>query len=327
MPSNHAKLRKTILFVVFPHVKLLDIAGPLQVFNDACRRGGAHYDVAVASLDGGKLETDTVLPIHATQLANWRDTDIDTLIIAGGIGTRDAAQNTQLVTMITELAGHTKRVGSVCTGAFVLAATGLLDGRRAVTHWDSCAELQAEFPKVKVESDPVFINDSGVWSSAGVTAGIDMALAMVADDFGKPSALSTARYLVTYVVRPGGQSQFSTALANQTKDSAGQFEKLHLWIADNLAADLRVEALAAFVGMSPRNFTRRYIAKIGVSPAKSVERMRVEAARVILESTQMSIKSVAQRSGFGDEERLRRAMQRHLHTAPSEYRERFQRVD
>ncbi len=324
MPSNQANLSKSILFVVFPHVKLLDIAGPLQVFTDACLRERARYDVAVASLDGGRLETDTVLSINASHLAKWRDADIDTLIIAGGSGAQAAAKNMQLVALLTELAGKATRVGSVCTGAFVLAAMGLLDGRRAVTHWDSCTELQGEFPKVQVEADPIFINDRGVWSSAGVTSGIDMALAMVTDDFGKKIALSTARYLVTYVVRPGGQSQFSTTLENQTKDSTGQFENLHLWIADNLTADLRVDALAAFVGMSSRNFTRRYIAEIGVSPAKSVERIRVEAARVILESSQMSIKSVARRSGFGDEERLRRAMQRHLNIAPSEYRERFQ---
>lgn len=252
---------------------------------------------------------------------------IDTLIIAGGRGAQAAAKNMQLVALLTELAGKATRVGSVCTGAFVLAAMGLLDGRRAVTHWDSCTKLQGEFPKVQVEADPIFINDRSVWTSAGVTAGIDMALAMVAEDFGKQTALSTARYLVTYVVRPGGQSQFSTALENQTKDSTGQFENLHLWIADNLAADLRVDELAAFVGMSTRNFTRRYIEEIGLSPAKSVERIRVEAARDILESSQMSIKSVALQSGFGDEERLRRAMQRHLNIAPSEYRVRFQRLN
>lgn len=325
MPSNYAKSSKTILFVVFPQVKLLDIAGPLQVFTDACHRGGAQYNVSVASLGGGMLETDTVLSINTSQLEKWRNIKIDTMIIGGGSGADAAAKNAQLVALVTELAMNAKRVGSVCTGAFVLAATGLLDNRRAVTHWESCAKLQDEYPKVSVEADPIFITDRGVWSSAGVTAGIDMALAMVAEDFGKQSALSTARYLVTYVVRPGGQSQFSTALENQTKDSLGRFEKLHHWIADNLAADLSVDALAAFVGMSPRNFTRRYIAEIGLSPAKSIESIRVEAARVILESSQMPIKSVAQKSGFGDEERLRRAMQRHLHTAPSEYRERFQR--
>lgn len=327
MTSIYAKSSKTVLFVVFPQVKLLDIAGPLQVFTDACLGGEARYDVAVASLHGGEIETDTVLSINATQLAQWRDTDIDTLIVVGGNGANVAAKDTQLVSMIAELSVRTVRVGSVCSGAFILAAAGILDGRRAVTHWNSCAELQKDFPRVQVEVDPIFINDQDVWTSAGVTAGIDMALAMVGEDFGKQNALSTARWLVTYVVRPGGQSQFSTALENQTRDTKGLFDELHRWVADNLTADLRVDTLADFVGMSPRNFTRRYIAEIGISPAKSIERMRVDAAREILESSKMSVKSVARRSGFGDEERLRRAMQRQLHAAPSEYRERFQRQD
>lgn len=327
MTSIHAKLPKTVLFVVFQPAKLLDIAGPLQVFTDACYCGEAKYEIAVASLKGGVLNTDTVLSVNVTQLSKWRNADIDTLIVVGGGGAQTAAKDTELVSIVAELARNTKRIGSVCTGAFVLAAAGLLDGRRAVTHWNSCVELQRDFPRIQVEVNPIFINDRGVWSSAGVTAGIDMALAMVAEDFGNQTALSTARWLVTYVVRSGGQSQFSTVLENQTKDSVGQFEKLHLWITDNLSADLRVEALAQFVGMSPRNFSRRYIAQIGISPAKSVEKMRVDAAKMILETSQMSVKLVALRSGFGDEERMRRAMQRHLHTPPSEYRERFQRLD
>ncbi len=309
--------------MIFPQIKLLDIAGPLQVFTDACRESRAQYEVTVVSLTGGKIATDTVLPVTASAAKPWRNRSIDTLIVAGGNGSRAASRNAKLVSAVRQMASRSRRVGSVCSGAFVTAAAGLLDNRRAVTHWDACAELAETYPKIRVETDPIYIKDGNVWSSAGVTAGIDMALAMVAEDFGKAASLAVARSLVSFMVRPGGQSQFSAALVSQSADTRGQFDDLHGWILGNLKSDLSVERLAAIAKMSSRNFSRIYASEIGISPAKAVEAFRLEAARRLLEDTSYSIKEVARTCGFGDEERLRRSMQRSLHVSPSDYRQRF----
>jgi transcriptional regulator GlxA family with amidase domain len=214
-----------------------------------------------------------------------------------------------------------RRVASVCTGAFLLAACGLLDGRRAVTHWRSCARLQQRHPAVRVEEDRIYLRDGKVWTSAGVTAGIDLALALVEEDLGRDLALAVARHLVVFLKRPGGQSQFSTMLAAQ---SAGDdFARLHDWIATHLDADLRVEHLAAAAGMSPRHFARVYAERMGRTPAKAVEAMRIEAARRALEESGAPIEAVARRCGFGDEERMRRSFLRRLGVGPRAYRARF----
>jgi len=213
-------------------------------------------------------------------------------------------------------------VCSVCTGAFLLAATGLLSGRRAVTHWRACADLQKRYPDIAVETDPIFIRDGAVWTSAGVTAGIDLALALVQEDLGRDHALRTAQRLVMFVKRPGGQSQFSTSLWAQGADD-GTFDALHGWIASNLGTDLRVERLAEEAGMSPRNFARAYRAKTGSTPAKAIEAMRTEAARQLLEQTKQPVTRIAESCGFGDEERMRRTFLRNLGIGPSAYRARF----
>jgi transcriptional regulator GlxA family with amidase domain len=212
-------------------------------------------------------------------------------------------------------------VASVCTGAFLLAASGLLDGRRAVTHWRSCDRLRERHPTVCVEEDRIYVRDGKVWTSAGVTAGIDLALALVEEDLGRDLALAVARHLVVFLKRPGGQSQFSTMLAAQ---SAGDpFARLHQWMAAHLDADLRVERLAEAAGMSPRNFARVYVQRMGRTPAKAAEAMRIEAARRALEEGGASIEVVARRCGFGDEERLRRSFLRRLGVGPRAYRTRF----
>ena len=323
MTSFSANTVKQIVFVVFPEIKLLDIAGPMQVFTDANVDNEARYNISVVSLDGGNILTDTVLPVVSVPIADLDLRAIDTLIIVGGGGSRAASEDTKLITALKGLVAGSRRIGSVCSGAFVLAATGLLDGRRAVTHWDSCDYLAEKFPQVQIETDPIYIKDGDVWTSAGVTAGIDMALAMVAEDFGKPEALAVARSLVTYMVRPGGQSQFSTTLLLQSNESAARFDELHNWMQGNLGADLRVEKLAQVARMSPRNFARLYTSETGCTPAKSVENMRVEMARQLLEDTDHPIKVVALKCGFRDEERLRRAMGRVLNASPSDYRKRF----
>ncbi len=225
---------------------------------------------------------------------------------------------------ITQTVPKARRIASVCLGAFVLAWTGALDGKRAVTHWRYCPRLQDGFPNIRVEPNAIFVQDGRVWSSAGVSAGIDLALAMIEEDFGHTIALDVARRLVVFLKRPGGQSQFSTVLAAQASDVEGRFSALHAWIIENIASDLRVETLAERAGMTPRTFARTYVSRTGMTPANGVEALRVETARLLLESRQVGgVVEVAKRAGFGDDERMRRAFLRHLGVTPSEYRRRF----
>ncbi|BBB27964.1 AraC family transcriptional regulator [Neptunomonas japonica JAMM 1380] len=309
---------------MYPNIKLLDLAGPLQVFTDALdERGVAVYKTVILSLDGNSINSDTPVSLSTEPILEWTEQHIDTLIVVGGLGARIASQNTDLLASITELASKSKRIGSICSGAFVLAACGLLKGYRAVTHWESCEELGASYPDIKVEPEPIFINDRNVWTSAGVTAGLDMALAMVCDDLGRSAALYLARSLVTYVVRPGGQSQFSEALKVQTADGNGRFDSLHQWMRCNLDQDLRVSTLANQALMSARNFARLYVAETKQTPAKAVEAMRVEAARTMLENGKISIKVIAKQCGFGNEEGMRRSFVRLIKVTPSDYEKRF----
>lgn len=315
---------RTVLFVVYPNIKLLDLAGPLQVFADAVDDNGELvYRTAVVSMNGGQVNTDTPVSIATDPMKAWADYPVDTLVIAGGNGARAAARDTSIIKGVKQLANNASRIASVCTGAFVLAASGLLHGRRAVTHWQSCDDLSKAFPSVHVETDPIFVKDENIWTSAGVTAGIDMALAMVGEDIGRTASLTLARELVAYVVRPGGQSQFSTSLDRQTADETGRFESLHEWMTDNIEKDLQVERLAEWSNMSPRNFARLYTRQTGQTPAKAVESMRTEAARRLLEDSDLSVKQIAFECGFGDDERMRRSFMRLLNVAPSDYRQRF----
>ena len=321
---RRASSRPAILFVVYPGVKLLDLAGPLQVFNDAIDDHGiAAYRCVIASIDGRSVISDTPVTISTERLSTWSRRRIDTLIVVGGQGAYAAMEHDGLVSCITKLAARSRRVGSICNAAFILARCGLLDGRRAVTHWDSCEKLAAEYPAIDVEKNPIFMNDGEIWTSAGVTAGVDMAIAMVSDDLGRSSALSLARSLVTYLVRPGGQSQFSEALELQAADSAGRFDDLHKWIRSHLDHDLRNERLADRMNMSARNFARLYTSSVGKTPAKSVEAMRVEAACHLLEQSSSTLKTIADCCGFGDDERMRRAFIRALKVSPQDYRRRF----
>jgi transcriptional regulator GlxA family with amidase domain len=229
----------------------------------------------------------------------------------------------KLIDEIRKLSVSAGRTCSVCSGALILGATGILDGRRAVTHWEDCRRLADEFPLIKVEVDPIFVKDGSVWTSAGMTAGMDMALAVVAEDLGRPAALEMARSMVTPMVRSGGQSQFSPALNRQSLDSGGRFDTLHGWISDNLQRDLRVDVLAAQTNMSPRNFSRIYSSQMKVTPAKAVGQIRIEVARELLETTTLGVKEIAGRCGFSDYERMRRTFIKTLKTSPTEYRLRF----
>jgi transcriptional regulator GlxA family with amidase domain len=262
--------------------------------------------------------------IQTTALSNIDVDTVDTLLIGGGIGVHRAAANATLVDWIRANAAKVRRVCSVCTGAFVFAEAGLLEGRRAVTHWGSCGLLTERYPQVSVAVDPIFIHDRGIWTSAGASAGIDLALALLEEDEGHREAMRVARRLVVFLKRPGGQAQFSGPLALQDEDD-GTFASLFTWIQDNLTEDLKVEALADRCGMTPRTFARLFREKTGATPARIVERFRVEAARRSLEQTERTMKDVAVRSGFQDEERMRRAFRRQLAVGPRDYRERFRK--
>lgn len=329
MRTNSAKsdtaLPAQLIFVIYPEIALLDLAGPLQVFTWARRPDGAYgYKVAIVSQGGGRIASDTLVSIDTSPIGAWLDRAIDTLVVIGGDGVYAAAKDAEFVASIGRLASRSKRVCSVCSAAYLLACTGHLDGRRAVTHWQDTDILKRDFPGVLLETDPIFIKDGPIWTSAGITSGTDMALAIVAEDLGHEAALERAQALVTYMVRPGGQSQFSPALERQRRDRAGRFDKLHSWIAENLTTDLRVEQLAGHENMSLRSFHRAYLSTMGVTPARAVDKIRVEAARDMLETTDASIKAVAAKCGYSSEGQMRRAFARMMGISPTEYRDRFQ---
>jgi transcriptional regulator GlxA family with amidase domain len=317
---------RIIEILAFPSVQLLDVTGPLQVFataNDIAANGSegaAPYRVSVVAPGVASVATSSGLALLAQPLPP-RERVPDTLLVAGGPGVEQAAANAVLVDWLRDRAGQTRRVGSVCTGAFLLAEAGLLNGRRAVTHWSVCADLARRFPAVRVETDPIFVRDGPVWTSAGVTAGIDLALALVQEDLGRSIALAVARYLVVFLKRPGGQAQFSAALSLQMAED--RFGTFHEWLAEHLTDDLSLPALARQAAMSERSFSRHYVEATGLTPARAVEHLRVEAARRLLSDSQLPVKRVAQRCGFGSEETMRRSFLRLLSVAPQDYRARF----
>lgn len=322
--ATHTSEPRRIAFITFDGVKMLDITGPLQVFADANEvLGFEAYTTTLASLYGGPVETDTGVSLNTRRLAGVGLDDAGTLIACGGKGVHDACRDNRLIGAIRLAAQKCGRVAATCTGAFLLGASDLLDGRRCVTHWKDCDRLAEAYPQTQVDPDPIFIQDRGVWTSAGVTAGIDLALAMVEQDHSRDVAMELARHLLVYVKRPGGQSQFSEALQQQTRTASGRFGALHLWMKDNLVADLRVEELAKRVGMSPRNFARIYADETGQTPARAVEMMRIEAARIALEDPELTVKQVSVKCGFGSDERMRRSFIRQLGVSPQAYRNSF----
>jgi transcriptional regulator GlxA family with amidase domain len=311
--------------LAFPSVQLLDVTGPLQAFataNDqiAEARGIPPYAPRIVARGGVGVTASAGLGLVANPLPPV-EAPVDTLIVAGGPGVGAAAADLVLVDWLRERARRARRVASVCTGAFLLAASGILDGRRAATHWSCCGELARRFPAVRVEPDPIFVQDGSVWTSAGVTAGIDLALALVEQDLGRTVALAVARYLVVFLKRPGGQAQFSTALSLQAAED--KFGALHDWVNEHLADDISLPALARRAGMSERSFSRHYAEATGLTPGRAVERLRVEAARRLLSESRLPVKRISQRCGFGSEETMRRSFLRVLATTPQDYRARF----
>lgn len=327
MPTYSAKPFQTprpVALLLFEGTKLLDFAGPLQVFNDARTHDGAKaYDVHLLSETGGSLRTDTVCRIETSPLAAHLNAVWDTLLVSGGRSAYEAMNSEPLRDFINKSASSCKRLGSVCLGAFILAACGQLSGRSATTHWDGCSRLSVDYPDVKVQDDAIYVEDNGIWTSAGVTAGIDMAIEMVRRDLGPAEALRIAKSLVLPMVRSGGQRQFSRTLAAQASSKGHRFGDLIASLTKDFRNRKSVADMAAEVGMSERNFARRFAEDIGVSPAQFVERLRVEHAAHLLHQPHVPL-SVAQiEAGFTSQENMRRAFHRQYGISPSSYAAKF----
>jgi transcriptional regulator GlxA family with amidase domain len=312
-----------VYIACFTGVELLDIAGPTSVFSTATSllRRKSGYDVRLVAERAGPVVTSSGVTLTAEQALGSVRGAIDTLIVPGGLqGAVDSAS--PLVPIVSRLAPRVRRLASVCSGAFILSRAGLLDGRAAVTHWAACDQLRRSNPRCRVEDDRIFVRDGNVWTSAGVSTGIDLALAMVEEDHGAQLALEISRWLVVYLRRPGGQSQFSAPLAAQVAERDG-IRKLLLWMSENVQADLSVAALAQRASMSERTFARVFNAETRFTPAAYVERLRVDAARRTLESSKKSVKQIARLCGFGTVETMHRAFRRSVGSTPLEYRARF----
>jgi len=302
--------------LIFPDFQILDAAGPISVFEIAGRYAKSPLPIRVMSAKPGPVRSSSGVEMLAQKFG--APSALTTLIIAGGDGVEAAAREKCTMRFVQNVAGRGTRVASVCSGTFVLAEAGLLDGRRATTHWVRTRQFLATFPKVKLEPDQIFVRDGQIWSSAGITAGIDLALAMVAEDFGEEVVRKTARQLVLYHRRSGGQSQFSSLL--ELKAPTGRFGPLLTWAREHLDARLTVDDLADRAGMSARHFTRAFIAETGTTPSKAIERLRIEEARSRVQSSSEAIERVAETTGFGDPERMRRAFIRAFGQPPQSVR-------
>ena len=307
---------QTVAILIFPDFQLLDAAGPITVFEAAGRETTPPaYRLRVIARDAGPVASSSGVRLIAEAFA---DDPLDTLIVAGGWGTRETAVCAETLAYVREAGGRARRIVSVCTGAFILAASGLLDGHRATTHWRRAAEFARAYPQIRVEPDRIFVRDGRVWTSAGITAGIDLALALVAEDLGEAAAKRAAQQLVVYHRRPGGQSQFSALIEADRPGS--RFSPLLAWARERLDERLSVERLADRAAMSPRHFARAFAAETGMTPAKAIERLRLEASRERVESGSEPIEIVAERAGFGDPERMRRAFIRAFGQPPQALR-------
>lgn len=318
---------RRVAIVAVDACELLDVAGPLALFASATfdgRHDGIQaYDCRLLGLQPGPVRPSVGPSLNPdATIAETAPGDFDTIIVAGGVGARRPNPDPALLDWLRRAAGTARRLGSVCTGAFLLAEAGLLDGRCATTHWRHADDLAAAFPRIRVQPDRIYLQDGPIWTAAGVTSGMDMALAMIAADLGRRPALELARSKVMYMHRPGGQSQFSAELALQAADEP-RLARLQGWVFENLSSALTVQELADRAAMSPRNFNRVFTRTVGISPARFVERARVDAARRRLEAGAASIEAIAYDTGFGNPERMRRSFLRQLGIAPADYRQRF----
>lgn len=310
-------MTRAIGFLIFPDFQLLDAAGPIAAFEVACRGiTPKPYELKILARDPGLVRSSSGVAMPAEGLESAGT--LDTLLVVGGAGTRDPARCPITLDFVRRHAASSRRTASVCSGSGVLAAAGLLDGRRATTHWGRSRQFPRLFPKVRWEPDRIYVRDGNIWTSAGITAGIDLSLALIAEDLGEQVAVESAQELVVYRRRPGGQSQFSALLEMERPD--GRFGMLLGWMRERLAEPLGVERLAGQAGMSPRNFARAFAAETGMTPAKAVERLRLEAAREKVEGGVEPIDRVAEATGFGDSERMRRAFIRAFGQPPQALR-------
>ncbi|HEV2270881.1 MAG TPA: helix-turn-helix domain-containing protein [Steroidobacteraceae bacterium] len=328
--ANRMPATKTIAFVLFDDALALNVAGPAEVFCSANRLSGATaplYELIYLSTRGGLVRTGSGISIQTQAIASIDMRHLDTIIVVGGVTVIEAMRDAALIEWIGCVSTIVRRTCSVCTGAFLLAEAHLLDGRRAVTHWASVDDLREQFPAVNVELDPIYVSDGNIWTSAGISAGVDLALTLVAVDHGRHLSSAVARDLVVFLHRPGGQAQFSRTLATQARAAAhngtAQLEALHAWIVEHISEDLGIELLADRMKMTPRTFARKFVASYGRTPARLIEDIRLEAACRHLEESDTSIKQIAHLCGFGDEERMRRTFMRRLRVAPAVYRKQF----
>jgi transcriptional regulator GlxA family with amidase domain len=310
-------MRKVVI-VGAPPVQILDVSGPLEVFS---RAPGYEVQLGNPGPDRCLLTGRGVSFTGATPIEEL-DGPIDTLIIAGGRGAETGVYDESFVSWIAATAGHSRRVASICTGAFLLAAAGLLDDKQAVTHWDFCNRLAKEFPRVTVRPEPIYLKDGSTYTSAGITAGIDLCLALVEEDHGHQVALNVARFLVMFLVRPGGQAQYSHMLLRQAVTSQ-PLRELQVWMLEHMRETLTVEKLADRIGMSARQFTRVCLRETTMNPGQFVDRMRVEAAQQLIDSSSMGLKQIADTIGFHSADSMRRAFLRVLGVSAAEYATRF----
>jgi transcriptional regulator GlxA family with amidase domain len=317
-------MTRRVTFVVYPDFQSLDLAGPLEVFQGVNRYFGDQrkYTTELVAVDAGSVHSSSGLEIGGVRPTRSVRGPIDTLVVVGGTGSRAAERDDELVRWIAAAAKRSRRVTSVCSGAFLLARAGVLDSKRATTHWSDCERLATTFPKIMVDPDPIFVRDGDVWTSAGVTAGMDLALALIEEDHGPEVARTVARWLVLFIQRPGGQAQFSTQLAAQRPERA-PLRELQAWMPDHLGDDLSVPGLAVRAGMSERNFARAFRRELGMTPGAYVEAMRVEAAQRLLETTTDSIEAIARSCGFGTVETMHRTFKRTVRVTPGDYRRHF----
>jgi transcriptional regulator GlxA family with amidase domain len=322
-----ARRPRRVLIVAVPPVRTVDLFGPVEVFGDANRLHGGDLAYEVKIISSGP---ERIVQSHMGTLLNtdqtyreWRGR-IDTLLVAGFDNCQEIRFEPDFLSWLREHSGKSRRFGSVCTGALVLAAAGLLDGRRATTHWNWCGDLARDYPLVTVERDPIYVRDGNCYTSAGVTAGIDLALALVEEDLGRPVALKVAQIMVVFLQRSGGQSQFSTTLVAQSRENR-PLRDLLAWLPDNIRGELTVGSLARRAAMSPRNFARLFQQDVGKTPARHIEDLRLEIARRQLELTELNLEEVADASGFASAETLRRMFRRRLGVTPGQYRASFGR--
>ncbi|WP_028299099.1 GlxA family transcriptional regulator [Oceanospirillum beijerinckii] len=302
-----------LVFIVYPGFQLLDAAGPIAAFEMANRMKPGTYELILASPKGGMVKSSASTTLSTTPFAQVFNAD--TFLAVGGPGVNEASTSAEMLAFIGDLSQKAKRIGSVCSGAYLLACAGLLNGKKATTHWQLSADFKQRFPDVLLDEDRIYINDGNLWTSAGISAGIDLSLALIADDLGEPIARHVAHQLVVYYRRPGGQSQYSELIEMGMKD--GRFANLLDYIRNNLGKPLSVSDLADQMCMSSRHFARCFASEVGTTPARAVERLRVEAASAALESGNGSIQVIARQCGFTDIERMRRAFIRIKGVPPS----------